>query len=262
MLLKMVMKVNISLIQIDIIAGEPDKNFSKVKSFLENLPVKDNHIVILPELWISGYSYNKLKKCSDYFKANLNILKNIAKNKNINISGSIPWEETNFFYNRTIFINSNGEISSHYDKIHLFKPLEEDKFFKEGENISFVKDNFNIGLMLCYDLRFPELARKLALKGSDIILVSAEWPLERIEHWRLLNKSRAVENQVFVASCNRVGISYNIEFGGHSTIISPSGNTIAELSTSEESGTFEIDLSEIKKIKENFDILEDVRIFK
>ena len=262
MLLKMYMKVNISLIQIDINAGAPDKNFSKTISLIENLPTKPNHIAILPELWISGYSYKNLKQCSDYFKEHLNILKNIAKNKGINITGSVPWEENDFFRNRMVFINSNGDIVTFYDKIHLFKPLNEEKFFKEGEDIVLITDDFNIGLMLCYDLRFPELARKLTLKGADIILVSAEWPLERIEHWKLLNKSRAVENQVFVASCNRVGISYNIEFGGNSIIVSPSGDTIAELDTSEEVGTFEIDLLKIERTKEKFDVLEDIRLIK
>ncbi len=260
MLLKICMKVNISLLQIDVQAGDPEVNFQKVIMLIENLNINHNHYVLLPELWISGYDYLKLTDCFNFFNSNLSTLRNIAKDRSINIIGSVPWIIDSKIFNRSIFIDNLGNIAGTYDKIHLFKPLKEDSFFTPGKTISLIDKVPKIGLMICYDLRFPELSRKLSLEGAEIIFISAEWPAERIEHWKILNSARAIENQVFIAACNRVGESFDIKFGGHSLLISPAGHIIAELEDKEGVLNCEIDLEDIAKLKNFIDIKRDVKV--
>ncbi len=256
------MKVNISLLQNNINAGDFKGEFEKVISIIDKIEILDNHFLLLPELWISGYSFMNMGKVFKFIKGHLNELQAKAKDKFVNIIGSVPWEEKNNLYNRTIIIDYSGKIKGYYDKIHLFKPLSENKYFNRGNNI-FVTGitDFLFGVMLCYDIRFPELAKKLMLKGSRIIFVSAEWPLERIEHWILLNRARAAENQLFIAACNRVGESFGIKFGGNSLIVNPKGEILCQMGDKEGITTFEIDLAEVDKARQLFNIKDDTLLF-
>jgi predicted amidohydrolase len=254
------MKVNISLFQINIIAGNPEKNFENILAYLYKLPEKDLHFVLLPELWSSGYSYSNINFCAKYTMDNIYKLLETAKEKKINIIGSVPWIDKNNLYNRSLFINSSGKIKAFYNKIHLFKPLEEDIFFTKGEDICIIKPSFIAGITLCYDLRFPELFRTLMLNGAEIIFISAQWPQSRIEHWRVLNIARAIENQVFIVSCNRIGSSLDIEFGGNSMIVAPNGKILVELDNNEKIYTCKIDTDEINKAKILFNAKKDIQI--
>ncbi len=255
------MKVNISLLQINVFAGEPEKNFNRVENFLLNLPKHNLHFAILPELWSSGYNYSNIKYCAEYTKNNFYKILEIAKKKNLFIIGSVPWIDKGSLFNRNLIVNPSGEIEDFYDKIHLFKPLYEHQYFKQGEKVCILNNkNFNYSVALCYDLRFPELFRRFTLNNCEIVFISAQWPLSRIEHWILLNRARAVENQIFIVSCNRVGESLGINFGGNSMIISPSGDIICQLDTSEKIFTCQINTDEILKAKSIFDIKKDILI--
>ncbi len=260
MLLKVYMKVNISLLQIKVVAGNIEKNFETVINYLMKLPEKNYHFAVLPELWASGYSYENIDFCAKYTTENIYKLEKIAFEKNLNIIGSVPYIEKNNLYNRNLFINNKGEIASYYNKIHLFKPLKEDKYFKKGEKICFVKDPIPFGLTLCYDLRFPELFRILTIKGALIIFISAQWPKARLTHWKILNIARAIENQIFIVSCNCVGFLNEIEFGGNSMIVNPDGEILAELSNNEEIFSCIIETDEINKSKSLFDIKKDITL--
>jgi omega-amidase len=114
-------------------------------------------------------------------------------------------------------------------------------------------------VMICYDIRFPELARTLALDGAKILFVPAEWPHPRLHHWRTLLMARAIENQMFVVSCNRVGTSGSTHFFGHSLIIDPWGEIIAEGAEHEEIITAALDLTEVDKVRGRIPVFEDRR---
>ena len=260
MLLNLYMKVNISLLQLNIIAGAPEKNFSNIVNALKNLPEEKLHYALLPELWSSGYSYSNIDFCAKYTQDNIYKISDIAKEKNIKIIGTVPWLENGKLYNRSLFISNSGKIEHYYNKIHLFKPLNEDKYFTEGNKITIIKEPVISALTICYDLRFPELFRKLILQDVKIIFLSAQWPLSRINHWKVLNIARAIENQIFIVSCNRTGNSLNIDFGGNSMIVAPDGQIIKQLGNNEQIFTCNIDLYEIKKNKNLFDIKNDIKI--
>jgi predicted amidohydrolase len=252
------MKVNISLLQTEIDAGNYEKEFYKILSMLESLEILENHYVILPELWLTGYAFNIMKEACGFFQKNLFKLQKILENKSFNLIGSIPWSKGNNLMNRSLIFSNKGEIKNFYDKIHLFKPLEEHKYFCRGNRVVTEKLNdFVFGVMLCYDIRFPELAKALMLRGANVIFVSAEWPETRIEQWILLNRARAIENQIFIVACNRVGKSFGINFGGNSLIISPTGELICQMSNKEESNSYEIELSDIYEAKKLFNVKND-----
>ncbi|MNI08550.1 2-oxoglutaramate amidase [compost metagenome] len=161
----------------------------------------------------------------------------------------------------TIYVfNREGEVVADYSKIHLFRLMDEEKYLSSGDQLGqFELEGIPAGMMICYDIRFPELSRKLALDGAQILFVPAEWPNPRLHHWRTLLMARAIENQMYVVSCNRVGTSGTTEFFGHSMIINPWGEVLAEGSENEGVISCTIDLSEVERVRRTIPIFEDRR---
>ena len=114
-----------------------------------------------------------------------------------------------------------------------------------------------MGLMICYDLRFPELCRSLVLKGAQMVAVVAQWPAVRIAHWDILLKARAIENQVFVFGVNRCGRDEDLVYGGRSRIVSPRGEDLARTGKREASLTAAVDLGYVEKVREQIPCLRD-----
>ena len=152
------------------------------------------------------------------------------------IGGSVIVSSGGEIFNRCIVANRNGELIATYDKTHLFSFAQENKVFRAGDKISTVElDGVRCGLAICYDLRFPEFVRKIALTGVEIIFFPAAWDLNRLTPRRILTKARAIENQVFIVFANTSGIS---------EVVNPRGEVIAESGRDEEILTTEIDLNE------------------
>jgi predicted amidohydrolase len=130
----------------------------------------------------------------------------------------------------TVYVIDNGVLAGVYRKIHLFSLLGEDRAFSGGDSWLLADTSIGkVGVIICYDLRFPELSRRLAVEGAQVICVPAQWPKPRQEHWRTLLRARAIENQLFVVSCNACGIIGKLDFFGMSMIIDPKGDVLAEL---------------------------------
>jgi predicted amidohydrolase len=151
----------------------------------------------------------------------------LAKKYSIAILFGVVIEDQKKAFNKSFFINSEGKILSQYSKIHPFTFAGEDKYYTPGNTLSIV--NFNeceIGLTICYDLRFPELYSALA-KESDIIINIANWPKKRVDHWNTLLKARAIENQIFIAGVNRTGVDGNgLEYEESSNIYNANGELL------------------------------------
>lgn len=252
------MKIRISLIQMDIKLGDPNGNREYGINLINEAVRRGSHIVTLPELWTTGYSLKIIDKVAEPLNGpTIMQLSNIASNHGIYIIGSFIERKDNKFYNTAPLIGPNGIIGV-YKKIHLFKLMNEDLYFTPGDSFDVYQTNFGkIGIVICYDIRFPELIRSITLKGAKILFVVAEWPHPRMHHWRYLLMARAIENQIFVVATNRVGSDENNKFFGHSMIIDPMGEVLIESGEVETILTSDIELDEVDNVRSKFPFLND-----
>ncbi|OXM86242.1 carbon-nitrogen family hydrolase [Paenibacillus rigui] len=257
-------KWNVALLQMDIAIGEPERNFAKLESLLEeavNHTVKPD-VIVIPEMWNTGYALDQIHELADRNGERTQALLSAFSVKHgVNIiGGSIAEKKSEDILNTIYAFDREGKVVADYSKIHLFRLMDEEKYLKEGSRVGqFELDGVSAGMMICYDIRFPELARKLALGGAQLLFVPAEWPNPRLHHWRTLLMARAIENQMFVISCNRVGISGTTEFFGHSMVIDPWGEVLAEGDGTEQIIRAEIDLGLVAEVRSRIPIFEDRR---
>jgi predicted amidohydrolase len=177
------------------------------------------------------------------------------------ITGSLPTGPENNITNTMVFVDAGGKVLARYDKIHLFSVTGENGYFSSGDRIvAKVWKNIKIGFAVCFDLRFPEMIRLLCVKGVELLLVSAQWPLDRIDHFRDLVRVRAMENQMFVAACNSCGEDQSgLVLGGGSLVADPSGRIVRKLGADEGVLSVEISLNEVARIREDFPVVTSRR---
>lgn len=163
----------------------------------------------------------------------ITLIKDLAKKYNVyNVwvaSGAIVERDETGIYNTVFLVDRKGEVIGKYRKMHLYSAMDEDVGFKNGTEMPVFDTEFGkIALMTCYDIRFVELSRTYALRGAETIIVVSNFPRPKVNHWRVLLQARAIENQLFIVACNRVGSALNSSYFGHSLIIDPWGEIIAE----------------------------------
>ncbi|KYO66527.1 carbon-nitrogen family hydrolase [Thermovenabulum gondwanense] len=260
--------IKLALIQIDIEDGKVEDNLNKVLKEVKQTLEKNKHIdaVVLPEMWNTGYDLKNLDKIADNMgNPCIENLRELARNFGVNIiAGSIAdkrkVEGKTKVYNSSYIIDRRGEIIARYDKVHLFRLMKEDKFLTAGEKMAtFELDGIKCGIVICYDLRFPEFIRKIALEDIKILFVPAQWPLPRDKHWRLLNIVRAIENQIYVVGVNRAGRQGNVIFPGASLVVDPWGEVEVELDDKEAVICHSLSLNKIEKIRRYMPVYDDRR---
>ncbi|MGN1318890.1 MAG: nitrilase-related carbon-nitrogen hydrolase [Lachnospirales bacterium] len=221
----------VSLCQLNIVWENKKANVEKVDKFCNLAKNKNSHIIFFPEMSLTGFSLevNRTKENGE----SINIIKNIAKKYNIAIG--FGWVKDCGLKGENVYtiINQNGEVISEYTKIHPFSFSGEDKYFNKGDKLSvFNFMGFNIGSLICYDLRFPEIFQALS-KNCHLIVVPACWPEKRSDHFKTLLKARAIENQCYILGVNCVGDVGGLYYSGDSMIINPEGKIIDCLSNKE-----------------------------
>lgn len=254
------MKFNIALIQMDIEFGRPDENFQKAARLIDNAMLENPDVIVLPELWTTGYDLTNLPVTADIeAKETIEFLKSKAVEHNVHfVGGSIANKKDDGIFNTLLVINRNGELVHQYSKLHLFQLMDEHLHLKAGQDQGvFTLENQTFASQICYDIRFPEWIRTHVLAGAEAIFVVAEWPLPRVHHWKTLLTARAIENQCYVIACNCSGSNPNNVFAGHSLIIDPWGEIIAEGSEQEEIIFGEIDLEKVKNVRKTIPIFDD-----
>ncbi len=223
-------------------------------------------LIMLPELWNVGFfSYNHYVSSSEPLDGpTASAMSEKARQLGAFVhSGSFVENQDDKYFNTSILFDPNGKKIAVYRKIHLFTyQCREPEILTPGNQITVADTGLGkIGMATCYDLRFPELFRKMALEhGAEYFLITSAWPKIRLEAWNLLNRTRALENTCCLISCNAAGTNQGIPFAGHSQVIDPLGNIIAQ--GDENSCIVRADFSheELANIRRDFPVLKDARI--
>lgn len=256
------MNWNIACIQMDIAFGQPEINYKVAEQLIAQSSLSNPDIIVLPELWTTGYDLTRLNEIADMeAHKTISFLQTMAKKYHIHIvGGSIAKKTLEGIYNTMLMINNKGEFVKDYDKLHLFQLMDEHLYLTPGEkNGLFTFDNKLCASFICYDIRFPEWLRVHAFKGAEVLFVSAEWPITRLDHWRTLIVSRAIENQAYVVAVNRVGSDPNNIFAGHSLIVDPWGLIVSEAGDGIEILTGTIDFTKINEVRRKIPVFADSR---
>ena len=222
--------MRVALVQMEIALGQPEVNRRRVAELVAEA-AQDAVLVVLPEMWTTGY-------CLPDLAGNLadregeptgTFLADLARRHSIYLAGSVADERDGKVYNRATVYGPDGSLLGDYAKAHLVPMMDEPRYLTAGDQLTVANvDGVAAGFAICYDLRFPEHFRTLALRGAQIMLLPAEWPASRLHHWRTLIQARAIENQCYMLACNRVGRDQSNDFPGHSMIVDPWGTVLAE----------------------------------
>ena len=222
-------------------------------------------ILVLPELWPTGFFHFDAYESGAEALDGPVVAALLAEAREARIwivGGSLVERSTAGLHNTTVVADDSGELVATYRKIHLFgHESREAQLLRAGSGPCIVESPFGrIGLMTCYDLRFPELTRDLATQGATMIVIVSAWPAARIEHWRTLLRARAIENQLWVVAANAVGDDAGVHVGGHSTVIAPDGEVLAEAGGDSESTLIEeIDLERVSSVRDLLPFVGDNR---
>lgn len=258
--------LKIGLIQMKV-HNDKKENLLRAANLIKKISSEKSDIVILPEMFSCPYITSNFpiyaEEEGDY---SYNFLSNIAKENNIYlVAGSIPEIDNNKIYNTSYVFNRYGEKIGKHRKVHLFDiDIKGKQTFKEsdtlnaGDEVTVFDTAFGkIGLCICYDFRFPELARLMVNKGAKAIIVPASFNMTTgPAHWHVMFRSRAIDNQVYTIGCSPAR-DYNSSYisYGHSLIVSPFGEILYELDDKEDMITYTIDLDYVDKVREQLPLL-------
>ena len=213
-------------VQFDVKDGDVRGNLSVALGHLGDLADQGACLGVCPEFFLTGFDNENMNRLMPAVKEGIQRLAEFARKRSMAVAGSMPEQKDGQIFNTLYLIDQDGEIRIRYRKMHLFPLTGEDLHYARGDEMVTADTSLGrVGTMICYDLRFPELARRLFLDGAHLFVVSAQWPLTRVAHWQALIRARAIENQAWFVCCNRTGTDINgIVFPGRSIIVYPNGS--------------------------------------
>jgi omega-amidase len=231
--------MKVAVAQISCSLGDAKANLSKVRNFSRAAKEAGAELIVFPEMTDTGYSMPVIQKHADHWESGfVSSLQEIANQLSMAIVSGVSERDGSSIYNSQVLADAKGDIVAKYRKTHLYSvaPVEEQTCFAPGDTFaSFALGDLRFGFSICYDLRFPEIYRKLAIdQNVGAFLVSSAWPFPRDEHFRVLAQARAIENQSYVIASNRVGKDDELWFCGNSAIIDPRGVVVAAASPDRE----------------------------
>jgi predicted amidohydrolase len=253
-------KMRIASIQLNVVEESKDKALEHASQMIRQCRGAD--LILLPELWNIGFmSFDHYRNEAETQEGpTLTLLRTLARELFCHLhTGSFVEKRGERLYNSSFLLDPKGEILGSYQKIHLFThQSQEAEILTPGTSITVVPTEFgSFGLATCYDLRFPELFRKMLDQGAEFFLISSAWPSPRLEHWLLLNRTRALENLSCLISSNCVGVNRGVQFVGHSLIVDPTGQIIAGSNDEECIIRAEVDRDIVSRSRAEFPALKD-----
>ena len=256
--------MRIASIQLNVIEDSKDKSLEHACQMIRQC--RDANLIHLPELWNIGFmSFDRYREEAETQEGpTLTLLRSLARELHCYLhTGSFVEKRGDRLYNSSFLLSPTGEILGSYQKIHLFAyQSEEAGILTPGTSLTVIPTEFGkLGLATCYDLRFPELFRKMLNQEAEFFLVSSAWPASRLEHWLLLNRTRALENLSYLISSNCVGVNRGTRFVGHSLVVDPMGEIVAGGKDEECIVWGEVNRDIVLRARAEFPALKD-RVFK
>lgn len=259
-------KLRVASIQINSDIGEVEKNNEKGVKFIREAKEAGAQVAVLPELFNVGYDLTLLADLDYDFDANIKLYSDLAKELDMYIAAGLLEVDEKGKYNTLFVFDNKGEIVTKYRKVNLFPLSIEEEIFTAGQKLAtFTVGDFKFGLMICYDIRFPEMGRLYVDEDCNALMVASAFPFPRLDHWRTLLQSKAIENQLYLVAANRTGKDKDFWTVGNSCVIDPWGTVKATMSETDEGyicHDFELEkVKEVRKFipalknKENLDAL-------
>ena len=257
--------MKIGIAQIDCTLGDIRANLAKLSLYAEKAKNSACDVLVLPEMADTGYEMSVIEKSACTWKdIPFKTLKELAVKNEIFLICGLSEKVEDQIFNSIAAFNPRGELIGKYRKTHLasYPPLNEGAAITPGKFIETIQiGEFKCGLMICYDLRFPELCRSLTLKGAEAVILCSAWPFPRQRHWEILIKAIAIENQVYFIAANRIGSDGPVTFCGSSCLIDPYGVVVSSgAENREELISSKIKKDIIKTVRENMPIFKHRRV--
>ncbi|MBC7222662.1 MAG: carbon-nitrogen family hydrolase [Anaerolineae bacterium] len=253
--------LRMALAQTHITLGAPEANRARLATWAQRAAAAGADFLLLPELWDVGYAHGKWSGVAAPLEGgSFAALAQAAKEHGIHVVASSLERHAQGISNTAVVVSPDGRVLGAYRKVHLIPLFREDRYLYPGEGPVLVEFPWGkAGMAICYDLRFPELFRAYALEGAVVTFLVAEWPKERIAHWEVLVRARAVENQQFVVACNRTGADASGTFGGRSLVVGPWGEVLAEADEAEVLLVADVHLDKVQEARDRLPALRDRR---
>lgn len=248
-------------VQTDMIWEQKVANQEKIRALLEDQQIQPDALVVLPEMFDTGFSMNLAATCQSEERESEMFLRELAKSNRCAVLGGVvgPLVDGKGS-NEAVAFDAQGHELVRYRKTQPFTLTGEHERYGSGDGHRlFVWKGVSIAPFICYDLRFPEIFRPAAVDGADLILVIACWPATRSEHWVRLLQARAIENQAFVVGVNRCGTDPTLSYDGRSAAFDPLGRSIVEADGREQVLNIMIDPEQARTWRNKFPALRDIR---
>jgi len=254
-------RMNIVAVQFDIVWEDPAANWAKVRALLEGTRVDAGSLIVLPEMFDTGFSMDVQRTAQGLERASESFLRELAAATDCAVLGGVvgPLDGA-MASNEAVAFDPAGRELVRYRKQRPFTPSGEARVCRAGDSHAMFRwqDGW-IAPFVCYDLRFPELFRPAARDGAEVLVVVANWPARRSEHWVRLLQARAIENQAFVVGVNRCGEDPALPYDGRSAAFDALGQTVVEMDAREQVTRVEVDLDAIRTWRRDFPALRDMR---
>lgn len=256
--------MKIFLVQLEATVGAVGDNLARMERQVEKASAAGADLVVFPEMSDTGYAMDAiLREASPWNDGPFTRLAEAARRNRVAVVAGISERAADGVYNSVAVLDASGTLVAKHRKTHLMRlgPVCEAAHLRAGASlVTFELGGFRFGIVVCYEIRFPEIARALALAGVECLLVPAAFPAARRAHWRTLTEARAIENQAYVLAVNRVGNDAGLVHGGASRAIDPWGVVLAEAPEATETTlAVELDRSQLERVRGGLRVFEDRR---
>ena len=254
--------MNVLAIQLDIAWENKPANFAKVRKLLTEASPSKESLVVLPEMFATGFSMKAEAIAEPYGGPTEQFLAGVAREFGVClVAGAAMRGRDGHARNKALVFSPAGELLAFYTKMQPFTPGGEPEYYQAGERpVAFRWGEWTVSPFICYDLRFPEIFRDaMAAHRPELFAVIANWPAKRVQHWVRLLQARAIENQAYVIGVNRLGSDPYYAYAGSSVIIDPQGEVLADAGDREGCIRAQLDLAAVRKYRESLPFLADMK---